>query len=107
MHIDGLNHLIQLSFGDAEGLGGRQRTRWFHRGWEATANGQALPVFRAYGINLGVIVPPGEQEVVFRFAPPELRLGLLSLAMGLLSALVLILVALRKRFLASPSGAST
>jgi len=78
----------------------------FHRGWEATANGQALPVFRAYGINLGVIVPPGEQEVVFRFAPPELRLGLLSLAMGLLSALVLILLALRKRFLASPTGAS-
>lgn len=79
----------------------------FHRGWQAKANDQPLPVFRAYGLNLGVIVPVGEQDVVFRFSPPELRLGFFAFAMGLLSAAFLLLIALLKQFLPKFTGART
>jgi hypothetical protein len=44
-------------------------------GWTATLDGRPVPIHQADGLFRGVMVPPGESEVVFRFAPASLRLG--------------------------------
>jgi hypothetical protein len=78
----------------------------FHRGWKASANGEPLPVFRAYGLNLGVLVPAGTQRIEFEFAPPELSLGLGLLLLGLVCVAALLLLLLRRSSIANRSGAS-
>jgi hypothetical protein len=78
----------------------------FHRGWRASSNGQSLPVLRAYGLNLGVIVPAGAQQLVFEFAPPELGIAFIALVLGLLGASGLLAVGMRQSLLASRVGVS-
>jgi hypothetical protein len=56
----------------------------WHRGWEATLDGQPTRVVRVYGEFLGCVVGPGEHQVVFRFAPQSLALGKLLSGVGLL-----------------------
>lgn len=56
------------------------------KGWEATVDGEDVPVVRTNGLVLGVPVPAGRHVVRFRFEPPGLRVGLLLAALGLLAA---------------------
>jgi hypothetical protein len=44
-------------------------------GWEATVNGESVPVLRANHTLRAIAVPPGEHQVLFRFHPPDLYLG--------------------------------
>lgn len=56
-------------------------------GWEATVDGDAVPVVRTDGLVLGIPVPAGEHTVRLRFVPPGLRAGA---AISLLSLLALV-----------------
>ncbi len=74
----------------------------FHPGWQARASGAPCPVLRVYGDFMGCVVAPGEQEVVFRFAPPRMREALaLSAASGVVTVFWCVAIALRGR---TPKG---
>jgi len=61
----------------------------FHPGWKAYLDGQPTAVLRVNHVVRGVVLPPGEHQVVFRFAPASLRTGgLLSLG-GLVGLIAL------------------
>jgi hypothetical protein len=62
----------------------------YARGWTAMVAGAPAPVLRANGKDRAVRVPGGASEVVVRYAPPGLRLGLLMFAAGLLAVAVLL-----------------
>jgi uncharacterized membrane protein YfhO len=47
----------------------------FASGWEARLDGSPVSVLRANGHYRGVAVPPGDHEVVWRYAPPRLGIG--------------------------------
>ena len=49
----------------------------FHEGWRATLDGEPAPILRAYGDFLGVVVPGGNHDVVFRFWPAHVTRGLI------------------------------
>lgn len=53
----------------------------FYPGWKAYLDGQPTSVIRVNHVLRGVVLPPGEHEIVFKFAPTSLRTGgYLSLA---------------------------
>lgn len=53
----------------------------FHPGWQAYLDGQPATIIRANHVLRGVVLPPGEHQVIFQFAPASLRTGCwLSLA---------------------------
>ena len=59
-------------------------------GWVAELDGVPVPVERVdHGLR-GVVVPPGEHELVLRYAPRGLRIGLLLGLVGALGLLVLL-----------------
>jgi hypothetical protein len=57
-------------------------------GWTATVDGRAVPVSPAAGGLQSVALPAGEHEVVFSYAPPQLRLGEGLGGAGLLAVLL-------------------
>ena len=64
----------------------------FDEGWRAEVDGAPAPVLQADLVALGVPLPPGAHDVVLRYAPPRLWLGL-SIAL----ATAVILAALGRR----------
>jgi uncharacterized membrane protein YfhO len=73
---------------ESSGPGWLVVTEAWQRGWTARVDGAAAPVIRANGLFRAVPLPGGRHEVVLRYDPPGLRLGLaLSLA-GLAVGLV-------------------
>ncbi len=53
----------------------------FYPGWKARLDGRPVPLWRANSAFTAVMVPSGEHEVVWRYAPPALAVGaLISLA---------------------------
>jgi hypothetical protein len=71
-------------------------------GWEATVDGRAVPVLRADHAFRAVAVTPDARGVVFRYAPPTLRVGA---ACSLAAVLVVaVLVAPRRGRPTSPPG---
>lgn len=59
----------------------------YYPGWEATVDGERAPIVRSNHIFRGVLLPPGEHEVVFVFRPCSLFLGLgIAFVGGLLAA---------------------
>ncbi len=46
-----------------------------YTGWQASVDGDARPILLTNHAFRGVEVPAGDHQVVFRFAPPDLRLG--------------------------------
>jgi hypothetical protein len=57
-------------------------------GWEATVDGEDVPVVRANGVVLGIPVPAGRHTVHLRFVPPGLRLGALISALSLMALIL-------------------
>ena len=45
-------------------------------GWTATLDGAPTPILATNGLARGVVVPPGEHDVVFRYEPSSWRRGL-------------------------------
>jgi hypothetical protein len=64
-------------------------------GWQATVEGQPLPVWPANGIHMGVLVPEGLHRVVFEYRPPLFRLGAAVSLVGVLLWAALMLQTLR------------
>ncbi|MFQ5594491.1 MAG: YfhO family protein [Anaerolineae bacterium] len=61
----------------------------FYPGWQAYLDGRPATVYRVNHVMRGVVLPAGDHQVVFRFAPASLRVGgRLSLA-GLVVLLIL------------------
>jgi uncharacterized membrane protein YfhO len=59
----------------------------YARGWTATVDGRAAPVFRANGKHRAVPLPAGRHEVVLRYRPPGLALGVALTALSAALAL--------------------
>lgn len=54
-----------------------------YEGWEATIDGEPAPILYTNHTFRGVVVEAGEHEVIFRFRPPDLRLGFWIYVVGL------------------------
>jgi hypothetical protein len=72
----------------------------FDPGWRASIDGQPAKVLRVDDVLRGVIVPPGEHEVTFEFAPNSLRVGLLLSLSGVLLLAALVVIIRRARMAA-------
>jgi hypothetical protein len=66
-------------------------------GWRAYVDGREQPVLRVNYAFRGVVVPPGEHTVLFRYRPRALLIGL-SLSAATLCALVILFVTTGVRF---------
>jgi uncharacterized membrane protein YfhO len=62
----------------------------YYPGWEATINGKNTPIFRVNMMHRGVLVPPGEHTVVFRYHSKLIHWSMLLSVFGFLSSLSLI-----------------
>jgi len=60
----------------------------FYPGWQAFLDGRPIPIYRTNFAFRGVFVPPGAHDLVFRFQPASLTLGLM-LAMAALGGVLL------------------
>jgi hypothetical protein len=68
----------------------------YYPGWQATVDGETVPIQPTnYGLR-GVCVPAGEHEVVFRFVPSVFWIGLALSIVGWMVALVAIVIVLRQ-----------
>jgi uncharacterized membrane protein YfhO len=56
----------------------------FYPGWQARVDGKPAPVLRTNFALRGICLPAGDHEVVFRFEPVTLRVGLALSAIGLI-----------------------
>jgi hypothetical protein len=65
-------------------------------GWEARVDGIVTPIVRVNSILRGVLLAPGEHEVVFEFRPPALWAGAALSCIGLLFAAALLVFSLRR-----------
>lgn len=45
------------------------------KGWQAQVDGQVTPILMVNHAIRGVVVPPGQHQVVFRYAPDSVRIG--------------------------------
>lgn len=72
----------------------------FYPGWRASVTGAPAPIKVVNGLFRGVVVPPGEQRVIFTFAPSGWRAGLWLAGSGALLLLVLLGAAWRVRRIA-------
>jgi hypothetical protein len=77
----------------------------FYKGWVARIDGREAPILRTNHTFRGVVVGPGEHEIVFTFEPVDLRIGFLIYAAGL-ALLALYGVFLLARHLRRPREAS-
>jgi len=62
----------------------------YYPGWKATMNGVKTPILRVNLMHRGVLVPPGNQTVTFRYQPWTIRWGIILSMLGFLSLLSLI-----------------
>jgi len=72
-------------------------TDLYYPGWVATVDGAPAEILRVNHVLRGVLLPPGEHEVVFRYAPRSVQLGAVISALGLTLAVGIIGLAWIKR----------
>ncbi|MBK7896164.1 MAG: YfhO family protein [Anaerolineaceae bacterium] len=61
----------------------------FYPGWQVIVDGAPAELLQADGLFRGVLLPAGDHEVVFTFAPRSFQLGWLMTAVGLILLLLL------------------
>ena len=61
----------------------------FASGWKATVDGHAVPIYPANLAFRAVEVPPGSHDIVFRYAPRSVTIGLCLTSTGWLGCLLL------------------
>jgi hypothetical protein len=62
----------------------------FHPGWQAYLNGRPTPIIRVNHILRGILLPPGEHQVVFKFAPTSLQIGSWLSLVGVVILIILV-----------------
>ncbi|MFN8008123.1 MAG: YfhO family protein [Terriglobia bacterium] len=63
----------------------------WYPGWKALVNGRPQPIYRAYGVLMGVFIEPGSSRVMFTYRPTHFYWGVF-LALGAFLILLLSLV---------------
>lgn len=63
----------------------------YYPGWQVAVDGNPAELLQADGMFRGVLLPAGEHEIIFAFAPQSYRLGLFMTAVGLGLLLLLVL----------------
>ncbi len=81
----------------------------YDKGWKATVNGQNAQIIRANVGFMAVVVPKGQQSIVFEYTPPMLYTGILISAVSVVVLAVYMLIVLltakkRKKREAYPEG---
>lgn len=66
-------------------------------GWRASVDDVETPIYRVNYIVQGVVVPPGQHEVVFHYDPPIFKVGLVVSGVSLLGWLGLLVLGIRQR----------
>lgn len=61
----------------------------YHPGWQAYVDGQPTTIHRTNQILRGVLLSPGEHEIIFRFEPSSLRIGAFLSMIGVVALLLL------------------
>jgi uncharacterized membrane protein YfhO len=56
---------------------------WFP-GWKASVDGKPAQIYRAYNLVRGVVVEAGDHEVVMRYRPTRVYIGMALAALGVL-----------------------
>lgn len=64
----------------------------YYPGWRAYVDGQRAPIIRANYVYRGISLPPGTHEIVFRFLPTTLLVGLGISGISLIVCLVVVLL---------------
>ena len=72
-------------------------TDLYYPGWVATVDGTSAEILRVNHVLRGVLLPPGEHEVVFRYAPRAVQIGAVISALSLALAVGIIGLAWIKR----------
>ena len=62
----------------------------YHPGWRAYLDGQPVPILRVNQFLRGVMLPPGEHEIVFSFTPLSLKIGTGISLVGLITLIALV-----------------
>jgi hypothetical protein len=62
----------------------------YYPGWVASVDGRPAAIYRTNALFMGVMVPPGEHEVVLEYRPPSFAVGLVLSALA--AALVAVLL---------------
>jgi hypothetical protein len=79
------------------------RHKW-HPGWTAEVDGRPVPLLRAVGMYMAIVLPAGEHEVRLRYHEPGLRTGLAIAGAWLILTIGAGFVERRRRGRASPAG---
>lgn len=69
----------------------------FYPGWEVWVDGTREQLVRANYLFMGVLLGPGEHDVIFSYRPASILLGALLSATAILASLVLVIVNARAR----------
>jgi uncharacterized membrane protein YfhO len=85
------NHLTYVSSSSAQRLAVFSEI-FFDKGWNAYIDGKPVPYFRTDYVLRGMVIPPGDHMVEFRFEPEVISKGE-TIAMAS-SSLLLVLAAL-------------
>jgi hypothetical protein len=72
---------------------------FYYPGWTATINGQPTPILQTNYIQRGIVIPPGENFVTFRFRPADFYAGAGVSGSSLLLSVIAAVVAWRRRLL--------
>ncbi len=81
----------------SEGGGLLVLTDAYYPGWRATVDGEQSTIYQTDGYFRGVLVPPGQHLVEYRFEPGSLTFGVAMTALGLLFLLILLIIGFIKR----------
>jgi hypothetical protein len=81
----------------SEGGGLLVLTDAYYPGWRATVDGDQSTIYQTDGYFRGVLVPPGQHLVEYRFEPGSLTFGVAMTAFGLFFLLILLVVGFMKR----------
>lgn len=63
----------------------------YSTGWKAYIDGVETKITCVNGVYNGILIGPGEHEVVMRYCTPGLRMGIILVAMGICSFVVIII----------------
>ena len=71
-------------------------------GWQATLDGQPVPIYRAFGALRAVAAPAGTHEISFRYRPRSVMIGGTLTALGFVVCLICAVLAWRRGEFARP-----